>query len=119
MVDWCGKWSIWTHPGRGGGQQPNLLPYRQGTGMTTTIDLYGGVDPRELPAYSFWDVALSLRLPVSTLRAWTRGQPGFQPLFDIPSGSRGLFELSFYNLIESYVIVQLRRKHGLPMRKVR
>src|SRR5437764_11602529 len=87
--------------------------------MTTTTDVYGGADARELPAYSFWDVALSLRLPVSTLRAWTRGQPGFQPLFDIPRDSSGLFELSFYNLIESYVIVQLRRKHGLAMKKVR
>jgi uncharacterized protein (DUF433 family) len=82
-------------------------------------DLYGGVDPRELPAYSFHDVALSLRLPVSTLRAWTRGQPGFEPLFHIPKQSAGLFELSFYNLIESYVIVQLRRKHRLTMPKVR
>jgi len=83
------------------------------------IDLYGGHDPRELPAYSFRDVALSLRIPASTLRAWTRGQPGFQPLFNIPRQSNGLFELSFYNLIESYVVVQLRRKHQLTMAKVR
>jgi uncharacterized protein (DUF433 family) len=83
------------------------------------IDIYGGRDPRELSTYSFDDVALSLRLPVSTLRAWTRGQPGFQPLFQIPKDSHGLFELSFYNLIESYVIVQLRRKHQLSMPKVR
>jgi uncharacterized protein (DUF433 family) len=82
-------------------------------------DLYGGRDPRDLPAYSFRDVALSLRLPVSTLHAWTRGQPGFEPLFNIPKDSHGLFELSFYNLIESYVIVQLRRKHKLSMEKVR
>lgn len=82
-------------------------------------DLYGGRDPREMAAYSFRDVALSLRLPVSTLRAWTRGQPGFEPLFNIPKDSRGFSELSFYNLIESYVIVQLRRKHHLSMAKVR
>jgi uncharacterized protein (DUF433 family) len=87
--------------------------------MSANLDLYGGKDPRELPAYSFHEVALSLRIPMSTLRAWTRGQPGFEPLFNIPKDSHGLFELSFYNLIESYVIVQLRRKHDLSMPKVR
>lgn len=85
----------------------------------TEDDLYGGNDPRELPAYSFRDVALSLRIPVSTLHAWTKGQTGFEPLFNIPKDSHGMFELSFYNLIESYVIVQLRRKHSLSMAKVR
>lgn len=83
------------------------------------LDLYDGRDPRELPVYSFHEVALSLRVAESTLRAWTRGQPGFVPLFPIPRYPAGIMELSFYNLIESYVVVQLRRRHALPMYKIR
>ena len=37
-------------------------------------DLYGGQDPRELPAYSIPEAAHYLRLPVATLRTWVRGR---------------------------------------------
>jgi uncharacterized protein (DUF433 family) len=83
------------------------------------LDLYGGKDPREVPAYTFRELALSLRMPESTLRAWTVGQKGFEPLLFIPRDPRGVFELSFYNLIEIYVLAQLRGVHDLSMPKVR
>lgn len=36
-------------------------------------DLYGGKDPREIPADSIGDAARYLRIPSSTIRAWTVG----------------------------------------------
>lgn len=83
------------------------------------FDLYGGRDPRELPAYTFRELALSLRMPESTLRAWTLGQAGFQKLLSIPRDPRGVYELSFYNLIEIYVLAQLRKAHDMSMPQVR
>src|SRR5437879_1268339 len=84
------------------------------------VDLYGGRDPREMPAYTFRDLALSIRnMPESTLRAWTLGQAGFEPLLRIPRDPRGVYELSFYNLIEIYVLVQLRKVHSMSMPSIR
>ena len=37
------------------------------------IDLYGGRDPRELPAYGIPEAAHYLHIPVATLRTWVRG----------------------------------------------
>jgi uncharacterized protein (DUF433 family) len=82
-------------------------------------DLYGGRDPRELPAYTFRELALSLRMAESTLRAWTLGQAGFERLLSIPRDPRGVYELSFYNLIEIYVLAQLRKTHHMTMPQVR
>jgi uncharacterized protein (DUF433 family) len=64
-------------------------------------------------------LALSLRMPESTVRAWSVGQTGFEKLLSIPRHPRGVYELSFYNLIEIYVLVQLRKVHRLPMPQVR
>ena len=36
-------------------------------------DLYGGLDPRNIPAYSIGDAARYLRIPSSTIRSWTVG----------------------------------------------
>jgi uncharacterized protein (DUF433 family) len=83
------------------------------------VEFYGGHDPRDLPAYTFHELALSLRMAESTIRAWTIGQSGFEKLLSIPRDPRGIYELSFYNLIEVYVLVQLRRTHGMSMPQVR
>ena len=48
-------------------------------------------DPRDMPAYSFSEVAHYLRIPLATLRSWLLGQTyrthtgkaRFQPLFEI------------------------------------
>lgn len=83
------------------------------------IGFYGR-DPREIPAYSFVDVARAVRLPLTTLRRWTVGQPGFSPILDVPHDGDGhWFELSFFNLIESFVLAELRNKHQLSFHRIR
>ena len=36
-------------------------------------DVYGGHDPREMPAYSIPEAAHYLQIPPSTLRSWIKG----------------------------------------------
>ncbi len=85
----------------------------------TAFDLYGGEDPRDIPAYSFREVALSVGVPTSTLRAWCVGQSNFRPLLVLPDVYRSTRALSFFNLIEANVIAELRRVHEVPMPRVR
>jgi uncharacterized protein (DUF433 family) len=91
-----------------------------------TPDLYGGRDPRDLPAYPLDLAARFLLLPKSTLKAWVfgatwkpKGQPvrTFQPLIDPPDRSRRM--LSFVNLVEAHVLKSVRRKHFVQMGRVR
>ena len=87
-------------------------------------DIYGGKDPREAPAYTVADAARFLKLPTSTLRSWTFGQPYstkggdriFEPLIHIedPGGA-----LSFIELTEAHVLSALRRKHHIDLPSVR
>lgn len=88
-------------------------------------DLYGGQDPRELPAYSIPEAAHYLRLPVATLRTWVRGRyyptlrgrQRFEPVIYPADTQRAL--LSFVNLIEAHVLAAIRRQHQVPFPKVR
>ncbi|MFN2529681.1 MAG: DUF433 domain-containing protein [Pyrinomonadaceae bacterium] len=89
-------------------------------------DIYGGRDPREIPAYRVTDAASYLGIPVTTLRAWGRGmnygQPGgakgyFRPVFSLPDPEQSL--LSYFNLVEAFVLSSLRRKHLLKLFKIR
>lgn len=90
------------------------------------FSLYGGRDPRELPAYPLDFAASLLLLPKSTLKAWVfgaewkpRGQPPrmFVPLIDPPDRAKQM--LSFINLVEAHVLKAVRRKHKVHMAKVR
>jgi hypothetical protein len=83
------------------------------------FDLYGGRDPRDIPAYSFREVARNLSVPKSTLRAWFVGQPNFKPILHLPADWNEFHALSFFNLIEANVVAELRRVHGVPMGGVR
>jgi uncharacterized protein (DUF433 family) len=83
------------------------------------IDLYEGRDPRDIPAYSFREVALSIGVPASTVRAWCLGQSNFKSLLHLPSEWHELHALSFFNLIEMQVIAELRREHRVSMRRIR
>ena len=83
------------------------------------IDLYQGRDPRDIPAYSFREVAVSIGVPTSTLRAWCVGQSNFRPLLTLPREWSEHHALSFFNLIEANVIAELRREHKVPMARVR
>ncbi len=88
-------------------------------------DIYGGKDPRNVPAYGFVEAARYLQMPQATLRAWTLGQAygekghrrRFKPVIAIADPERRL--LSFLNLAEAYVLDALRREHKVSLQKVR
>jgi len=84
-----------------------------------TYDIYEGRDPRDIPTYSFREVALSIGVPPSTLRAWCVGQSNFKPVLVLAEGWSEFHALSFFNLIEANVIAELRREHGVKMSRVR
>jgi uncharacterized protein (DUF433 family) len=85
----------------------------------------GKQDLRDSPRYTPQEAAHHLSLPVSTVRAWSTGQRMhaegktriFRPLI-VPSQKAPL-SLSFWNVVELYVLRSLRRTHELPMPKVR
>lgn len=80
-------------------------------------DLYGGRDPAEVPAYLITEAAHYLRLPVSTVRAWTLGQEGFRAVISIADRKAKL--LSFRNLVELHLLSAIRRQHHVKMSAVR
>lgn len=88
-------------------------------------DIYGGFDPRNVPAYSLGDAARYLRIPNSTVRSWTVGQKYtvkngsnfFHPLINIPNHKPYL--LSFTNLIEIHVLRAIRLHHNIQLNKLR
>lgn len=82
-------------------------------------DLYAGRDPRDVPAYSFREVALAIGVPESTVRAWCLGQSNFKSLLVLPEEWNEHHALSFFNLIELQVIAELRREHKVPMSRIR
>lgn len=84
--------------------------------------IYGATDPRDLPAYGIVEAAHYLGIPKSTLRAWVLGQRNragrdFRPVIEPADKDTRL--LSFFNLIEAHVLDALRRKHEIPLQKVR
>jgi uncharacterized protein (DUF433 family) len=89
------------------------------------VDLYGGQDPRDMPAYSFHDASFYLSIPKATLRSWIRGrhyptkrgQKFFKPIFYLPATDKPL--LSFTNLVEAHVLNAIRRQYGVDLDKVR
>lgn len=82
-------------------------------------------DLRETPAYAVGEAAGYLRLPLSTLRAWMLGQryqvggtpKFFKQVIEIADRKGRL--LSFINLVEAFVLAGIRRKHEIPLPKVR
>jgi uncharacterized protein (DUF433 family) len=82
-------------------------------------------DVREHPRYSVEEAAAYLRIPVSTLSAWTRGQNyttksgrqvSFVPRIELADSKRGL--LSFYNLAEAHIL-RCTRDKKVPLKNVR
>ena len=93
--------------------------------MSESHDIYGGADPREIPAYGLSEAARYLGMPPSTLRSWTVGQSYlvrgerrlFHPVIRLPV--KGESRLSFLNLVEAHVLDALRRQHSISLQKVR
>lgn len=90
------------------------------------FDLYGGLDPANLPRYTYIDAARATNVPVSTIGAWLRGttyqsagrKPGiFQAVITRPDESDT--RLSFNNLLEVNVLRALRQVHEVKVQAVR
>ena len=87
--------------------------------------LYGKLDPRDVAAYSVKEAAQMVAIPVSTARAWAVGQSyesrgrriKFNPLLPIAESSPPT--LSFWNVVEVYVLGKITRQHGVRLPKVR
>lgn len=90
-------------------------------------DLYGGLDPRNIPTYSIGDAARYLRIPSSTISSWTigysypvkDGSNFFHPLIELTKGKNKPYLLSFTNLVEVHVLRAIRQHHKIQLNKVR
>jgi uncharacterized protein (DUF433 family) len=86
--------------------------------------IYGGRDPRDVPMYRLVEAAGLLRVPASTLRSWTKGQDykvqgerrRFHPPIPLDEGQEFL---TFYNLVEAFVLSSMRRDHNVELAVVR
>ena len=97
-----------------------------GTEMALKKIVRIGGDVREHPRFSLEDAAHFLRIPLSTMKAWIRGQHyksgatgrtiHFSPVIVPASPSQGL--LSFYNLAEAHIL-RATRDENVPLANVR
>lgn len=83
----------------------------------TRSRLYGDRDPREIPAYPQIEAARYAGVPLATLRRWIGERDDTPPVIDVPPGSAR--QLSFYNLVEAFVLGDLRRRHNIPLQRLR
>jgi len=82
-------------------------------------------DVREVPSYGVMEAAHYLRIPRTTIRDWVSGRhyssnTGMRfsrPIIHVPDPA--LKSLSFMNLVEIHVLDAIRRKHDIPLEKVR
>lgn len=79
---------------------------------TTIKDIYRGADPRSLPAYPLVEAAHYLGLNTSTLGSWFR--EGALLVADDDA-----VQLSFWNLVEAFVLKGLREEHRMPFQRIR
>lgn len=79
------------------------------------VDIYGGRDPREIPVYTYRDAARCLNVPASTLKAWVAGQSNFASV--LLAGHQQ--QLSFFNLVELWVIYDLRHRFHFSLQELR
>lgn len=72
-------------------------------------------DLRNAAAYTYTEASKALEgIPPATLRAWTKGQTGFTPVFKAAGD-----KLSYFNLVEAQVLRAIRVKGKLPLDAVR
>jgi uncharacterized protein (DUF433 family) len=83
------------------------------------------IDIRTLPSYGITEAAHYLRIPRTTIRDWVSGrfyrgkvsERFSKPIILAPDPQTKL--LSFFNLVEIHVLDAIRRKHNIPLEKVR
>ncbi len=90
------------------------------------FNLYGGLDPADLPRYTRVDACRATGVPASTIGVWVRGMPFtsrkgvrkfYEPVVRLPDESDP--RLSFNNLLEVNVLRALREVHEVQLRSVR
>jgi len=83
-------------------------------------------DIRDFPRYSISEAAHYVRVPATTLHAWTKGQnyvlasghrKTFKPLINLADDDNGL--LSFYNLVEAHILRFTTEERNIPLKNVR
>lgn len=93
--------------------------------MKGEFEFYAKQEPREIATYGIAEAAHYLSIPIATLRSWVvgRGYPTvsekklFKPVIILPDKRQSL--LSFMNLVEAHVLNGIRKKHNVPLPKVR
>lgn len=78
-------------------------------------DLYRGRDPRDVPAYALPIAAHYLNIPGGALKSWVYGTSWREPILLTESSE----SLSFWSLVEAFVLGAIRSTHGLPLPKIR
>lgn len=90
------------------------------------FNLYGGLDPADLPRYGYAEASRATGVPASTVGVWVRGMR-----FTRASGAEGFYSpviarpskhdtrLSFNNLLEVNVLRALRNVHDVKLQHVR
>jgi uncharacterized protein (DUF433 family) len=80
-------------------------------------------DPRTLAAYTYAQASRLLDIPASTIRAWKKGYHytyrGERKLFEGPIPSHLTRGLSYFDLVEIFVLRSLRVEHEYPLRYIR
>jgi uncharacterized protein (DUF433 family) len=85
-------------------------------------DIYKGQNPLELPFYTVTDASRFLHIPLATVRTWTTGRQyrvkagksAFKPIVPTQKG-----KLSFFQLVELYILRALRTVHKVEIEQVR
>lgn len=80
-------------------------------------EFYGGFEPGDVGLYTLAAASRYVGVPPSTVRWWVRGRErrGYSPV--VGTGSAGL--LSFNDLVELYVVKQLRHVHLVTLPAIR
>lgn len=89
------------------------------------LDIYGGRNPVDIPAYALAEAAHNLQLTQATVHSWVLGRnyptgagvQRFEPLIRIIDPVAHL--LSFRNLVELHVLSAIRRDHQIRLQAVR
>lgn len=81
-------------------------------------------DPRELAAYTVSDAARILGMPRTTLASWKKGQDYTSQQyghvrFETPIATRLPRGLSYFDLVEAFVLRSLRTEEGFKLRYIR
>jgi uncharacterized protein (DUF433 family)/uncharacterized protein YcgL (UPF0745 family) len=87
------------------------------------VGLSSAIDPRELAAYSYASAARLLRIPPTTIRAWKRGQTYTykeeRRRFSEPIPTNLRQGLSYWDLVEVFILRALRTEYKFNLGKIR